>query len=104
MGLFVRTVGTARARSKIGLANLVYNMQRMIWLFAQPAAARSAKPPERRSSYRHRQSLKPTRCPKAHFWLDQKPEDRQPRRDLFGCFFGCLQEPLVANISPTGPQ
>ena len=32
MGLFVRTVGMARARVKIGLANLVFNMKRLIWL------------------------------------------------------------------------
>jgi transposase, IS5 family len=39
MSLSVRTIGIARARTKIGLANLVYNMQRMIWLSAQAAAA-----------------------------------------------------------------
>ena len=39
MGLFVRTIGIARARTKIGLANLVYNMQRMVWLSARAAAA-----------------------------------------------------------------
>jgi hypothetical protein len=32
MGLFVRTIGMARARTKIGLANLVYNMKRLTWL------------------------------------------------------------------------
>jgi len=32
MDLFVRTIGIARARAKIGLANLVYNMKRLIWL------------------------------------------------------------------------
>jgi IS5 family transposase len=32
MGLFVRTIGLARARVKIGLANLAYNMKRLIWL------------------------------------------------------------------------
>ena len=32
MGLFIRTIGLARARTKIGLANLVYNMRRLIWL------------------------------------------------------------------------
>jgi hypothetical protein len=32
MGLFVRTIGLARARTKIGLANIVYNMKRLIWL------------------------------------------------------------------------
>ena len=32
MGLVVRTIGIARARVKIGLANLAYNMRRFIWL------------------------------------------------------------------------
>jgi IS5 family transposase len=32
MGLFVRTIGLARATTKIGLANLLYNMRRLIWL------------------------------------------------------------------------
>jgi IS5 family transposase len=32
MGLLVRTIGMARARMKIGLANLAYNMKRLIWL------------------------------------------------------------------------
>lgn len=37
MGLFVRTVGIQRARTKIGLANLAYNMQRLVWLDARSA-------------------------------------------------------------------
>jgi transposase, IS5 family len=28
----VRTIGIARARVKIGLANLAYNMRRFVWL------------------------------------------------------------------------
>lgn len=32
MGLVVRTIGLARARVKIGLANLIYNMNRAVWL------------------------------------------------------------------------
>ena len=32
MGLFVRTIGLARARTKIGLVNLVYNLKRLAWL------------------------------------------------------------------------
>ncbi|HET6521512.1 MAG TPA: IS5 family transposase [Geminicoccaceae bacterium] len=39
MGLFVRTVGLARARVKIGMANIAYNMRRLVWLNAQTAAA-----------------------------------------------------------------
>ena len=32
MGLFVRTIGIARATTKIGMANLVYNIKRFIFL------------------------------------------------------------------------
>ena len=39
MGLVVRTIGIARARVKIGLANLAYNMRRFVWLRAKYAAA-----------------------------------------------------------------
>jgi IS5 family transposase len=31
MGLFVRTIGLARATTKIGLANLAYNLRRLLW-------------------------------------------------------------------------
>jgi hypothetical protein len=37
--LVVRTIGLARARVKIGLANLAYNMKRLVWLSGRPAAA-----------------------------------------------------------------
>ena len=37
MGLFVRTIGIARAKTKIGLANLAHNMQRFLWLQARSA-------------------------------------------------------------------
>lgn len=37
MGLFVRTVGLARATTKIGMANLAYNMRRLAWLEARSA-------------------------------------------------------------------
>lgn len=39
MGLMVRTVGLARATMTIGLANLVYNMNRAVWLTASRAKA-----------------------------------------------------------------
>ena len=39
MGLVVRTIGIARARVKIGLANLAYNMRRLVWLSPRPASA-----------------------------------------------------------------
>jgi transposase, IS5 family len=38
MGLVVRTIGIARATVKIGLANIVYNMRRAVWLTAQRTA------------------------------------------------------------------
>ena len=38
MGLFIRTVGIARATTEIGLANLTYNMKRLIYLDRMAAA------------------------------------------------------------------
>jgi IS5 family transposase len=38
MGLVVRTIGIARATVKIGLANLLYNMHRAVWLTQRRAA------------------------------------------------------------------
>ena len=38
MGLGVRTIGLARATVKIGLANIVYNMRRAVWLIANRPA------------------------------------------------------------------
>ena len=37
MGLFVRTIGLARAGAKIGLANLSYNLQRFLFHQRHPA-------------------------------------------------------------------
>jgi IS5 family transposase len=39
MRLCVRTIGLARARFKIGLANLAYNMRRFVWLRERAAPA-----------------------------------------------------------------
>jgi transposase, IS5 family len=38
-GLIVRTVGVVRARAKIGMANLVYNLARLAWLQGRTAPA-----------------------------------------------------------------
>ena len=38
MGLFIRTIGMARATIKIGLANLVYNLKRLLFLRRMAAA------------------------------------------------------------------
>lgn len=39
MGLVVRTISIARARIKIGMANLAYNFQRLAWLEGRIAPA-----------------------------------------------------------------
>lgn len=39
MGLFIRTIGIARAEAKIGIANLAYNMKRLIFLQRRTATA-----------------------------------------------------------------
>jgi hypothetical protein len=38
MGLFIRTIGIARARVKISMANLVYNFKRLLFLQRSVAA------------------------------------------------------------------
>ena len=39
MGLTARTIGIAGATTKIGMANLAYNVQRLIWLNRRTASA-----------------------------------------------------------------
>ena len=39
MGLFIRTIGIVRARTKIGLANLAYNLRRYVFLETKAAPA-----------------------------------------------------------------
>ena len=38
-GLFIRTIGIARATTKIGLANLAYNVRRYLWIKGKAATA-----------------------------------------------------------------
>ena len=38
-GLFIRTIGIERARFKIGVANIAYNMHRLIWFKTRKAPA-----------------------------------------------------------------
>jgi len=47
MNLFIRTIGIAQASIKIGLANLVYNIKRFIWLERECGGTRLSKPSER---------------------------------------------------------
>ncbi len=37
----VRTIGIARARTKVGMMNLVYNMRRLVWLARNGVPARA---------------------------------------------------------------
>jgi len=39
MGLFIRTIGLTRARVKIGMVNLAYNMRRFVWFNAREEPA-----------------------------------------------------------------
>ncbi|MFQ8432736.1 IS5/IS1182 family transposase, partial [Amaricoccus sp. W119] len=39
MGLCVRTIGIARAKVKIGLANIAFDMKRLVFLERREAAA-----------------------------------------------------------------
>jgi transposase, IS5 family len=39
IGLVVRSVGLARAKARLGLANLVTNMRRLVWFETRPAPA-----------------------------------------------------------------
>src|SRR3546814_19623836 len=49
MGVVVRTIGIARARIKISMANLVYNFQRLAWLEAGLSLLDAKTTPERAS-------------------------------------------------------
>jgi hypothetical protein len=62
MDLFIRTIGIARATTKIGMANLVYNIKRLLCLrrrlaaYSAPKAAADRKitsPMPRRSTKHH---------------------------------------------------
>src|ERR1700730_18510417 len=66
MDLFIRTIGIARATVKIGLANLVYNIQRSLFLRRTAVAY----PPHRRR-YRQRTSPRRRASDKAHAETDQ---------------------------------
>ena len=37
MGLIIRTIGLVRAKTKIGLVNIAYNMRRLVWLNTRTA-------------------------------------------------------------------
>lgn len=43
--LVIRTIGIARATTKIGLANLAYNIRRFIWIEGGHAVCEGARPP-----------------------------------------------------------
>jgi hypothetical protein len=83
MGPFVRPIGPARARARIGLADPVHDMRRLTWLGTTAAAARStdqgaaAAAPARRSASAPAAARGPAAAaitPKAH-----------PPRSMIGC-------------------
>jgi hypothetical protein len=39
MGLFIRTIGIARARTRIGMANIAHNLRRLVYWETRTAAA-----------------------------------------------------------------
>ncbi len=39
MGLLVRTIGLARATAKLTLANLAYNLSRLVWIEGRSVSA-----------------------------------------------------------------
>lgn len=67
MGLFIRTIGVARARIKVGRANLAYNFQRLAWLEVRPHSAKAG-----------RQAAHQPRKTRKRGWIDQpsRPEGR----------------------------
>lgn len=52
MGLFIRTIGLARARVKIGMANIAYNITRLVWQERRRALAEPHRYPEHRRRQR----------------------------------------------------
>ena len=61
-GLVVRTIGLARATTKITLANLAYNMRRLVWLEGRATPIRPEAGPHR-SGRRHRRRCRQSRRP-----------------------------------------
>ena len=59
MDLFVRTVGITRATMRIGLANIVYNMRRFLFLERLNAAASHSQWRQRPICAKHRSKVTP---------------------------------------------
>nr|WP_162230625.1 hypothetical protein [Nitratireductor soli] len=69
MGLFVRTIGIARARTKIGTANLAYNLTRFVGHQGRTAARMTVKSakilvatPKSASSINRTDQIRTDRC------------------------------------------
>ncbi len=76
MGLFVRTIGLARATTKIGFANLVHNMRRLTLARTAADAHLTTRPliPKCRPPH-HRNLRKPTTfCPGRYPATSASPE------------------------------
>jgi len=89
MGLFIRPIGMARAKTKIGFANLVCNMQRMVWPLEQPVVT---NPSIRRSTGR-------SRHPDARFYCNsQTPSSFTPDNMVIGGL-----QPIAGSSPPLIP-
>ena len=83
MGLVVRTIGIARATVKIGLANIVYNMKRAVWLTdaCQRCGRLSAEVDNPRS--RHLKNLIPIHLPLPPHWPITNDPFNQPSKPRY---------------------
>lgn len=76
MGLFVRTIGIARAKVKIGMANLVYDIGRLVWQERRRGLAYSTIAPGADHRRRGASKAKPCLKPVPRHSCSDKP--RQP--------------------------
>jgi hypothetical protein len=98
MGLFIRTIGIVRARTKIGLANLTYNMQR--GLANAPGHSGLTRTTHRRAGARpQRRSRQSTDHTKPEGPLPTRPENSYWRSPAWGSSGGKGVE-----AAPTAPN
>ena len=83
MGLFVRTIGIARATVKIGLANITYNMKRAVWLTEMAAVHLTSH--RRRYAEPDIPTARPTKYRCQHHPKKQRPPDHSSKRGYWRC-------------------
>ena len=114
MVLVVRTIGIARARVKIGLANLAYNMRRFVWLDGRASCSRLSDAEAANQRTRHLENPIPIDGAIAAALARSPTILHQPRRNrVFGGVHFCSERnsgrqrpPLLSiarkNLPPTG--